>query len=81
MKKTFFMGFKALCVSALAFTAVSCYDDSGLLEKIEGLDDRLTAVENKLNEEVAKLTEMVSGLDAAYKLADKDFATSLQSLM
>ena len=80
MKKTFFMGFKALCVSALAFTAVSCYDDSGLLEKIEGLDNRLTAVENKLNEEVAKLTEMVSGLDAAYKLADKGFATSLQSL-
>ena len=80
MKKTFFMGFKALCVSALAFAAVSCYDDSGLLEKIEGLDDRLTAVENKLNEEVAKLTEMVSGLDAAYKLADQGFATSLQSL-
>ena len=80
MKKTFFMGFKALCVSALAFTAVSCYDDSGLLEKIEGLDNRLTKVEQTLNVEVATLNSKFEGLEAAYKLADKGFATSLQSL-
>lgn len=80
MKKTFFMSFKALCVGAMALAAVSCYDDSGILEKIEGLDERLTAVENKLNEQVSQLSEKISGLEAAYKLADSEFAASVQAL-
>ena len=80
MKKTFFMGFKAFCVSALAFAAVSCYDDSGILEKLENLDDRLTKVEQTLNVEVATLNSKFEGLEAAYKLADAAFAESLQTL-
>lgn len=87
MKKTFFMSLKTLCVGAMALAAVSCYDDSlliekveGLDEKVEGLDERLTAVENKLNDEVAKISEKISGLEAAYKLADADFAESIKNL-
>lgn len=87
MKKTFFMSLKALCVGAMALAAVSCYDDSlllekidGLGEKVEGLDERLTAVEKKLNDEVAKISEKITGLEAAYKLADAAFAESIANL-
>ena len=87
MKKTFFMSLKALCVGAMALAAVSCYDDSlllekvdGLGEKVEGLDERLTAVEKKLNDEVAKISEKITGLEAAYKLADAGFAESVANL-
>ena len=64
MKKTFFMGLKAFCVSALAFAAVSCYDDSGILEKLDNLDARLTKVEQDLNTEVDNLEALVAALEA-----------------
>lgn len=80
MKKTFNMGFKTLCVGAMAFSAVSCYDDSALQEKVKDLDERLTKVEQTLNVEVAALNSKFEGLDAAYKLADADFATALNAL-
>ena len=64
MKKTFFMGLKAFCVSALAFAAVSCYDDTGILEKLDNLDARLTKVEQDLNTEVDNLEALVAALDA-----------------
>lgn len=80
MKKTFFMGLKTLCVGALALAAVSCYDDSGILEKIQGLDERLTKLETKLNTEVATINSKIEGLDAAYKLADQELAASIAAL-
>ena len=64
MKKTFFMGLKAFCVSALAFAAVSCYDDSGILEKLDNLDARLTKVEQDLNTEVDNLEALIAALEA-----------------
>lgn len=80
MKKTFFMGLKTLCVGALALAAVSCYDDSGILEKIQGLDERLTKLETKLNTEVATINSKIEGLDAAYKLADQELLASIAAL-
>ena len=74
MKKTFFMGFKALCVSAMAFAAVSCYDDSALQEMVKDLDARLTKVEQDLNTEVDNLEALVAALEA--KVAVVNVATT-----
>ena len=74
MKKTFFMGLKAFCVSALAFAAVSCYDDSGILEKLDDLDARLTKVEQDLNTEVDNLEALIAALEA--KVAVVNVATT-----
>ena len=76
MKKTL----KFFCLSAIALAAVSCYDDSGILEKLENLDERLTKVEAKLNTDVEAINSKIEGLDAAYKLADADFAESIKNL-
>lgn len=76
MKKTL----KFFCLSAIALAAVSCYDDSGILEKLENLDERLTKVEAKLNTDVEAINSKIDGLDAAYKLADAEFAASVQAL-
>ena len=75
MKKTFFMSLKALCVGAMALAAVSCYDDSGILEKIEGLDERLTKVEKDLNDDIenlSKLTATVKNLETTLNKAISD---------
>lgn len=76
MKKTL----KFFCLSAIALAAVSCYDDSGILEKLENLDERLTKVEAKLNTDVEAINSKIEGLDAAYKLADAGFAESIKNL-
>ena len=76
MKKTL----KFFCLSAIALAAVSCYDDSGILEKLENLDERLTKVEAKLNTDVEAINSKIEGLDAAYKLADAGFTESIKNL-
>ena len=68
------MGFKALCVSAMAFAAVSCYDDSALQEMVKDLDARLTKVEQDLNTEVDNLEALVAALEA--KVAVVNVATT-----
>lgn len=60
MKKTLFNGFKAVCVSAMALAAVSCYDDSAVQEKLNSLDARLTQVEQNLNTEVDNLEALIA---------------------
>lgn len=65
MKKTFYTGLKAFCVSAMALAAVSCYDDTAVLDQLESLDQRLTKVENDLNDDIANLTALQSGLTEA----------------
>ena len=74
MKKTFFMGLKAFCVSALALAAVSCYDDSAIREKLDNLDSRLTKVEQDLNTEVDNLEALIAALEA--KVAVVNVATT-----
>ena len=74
MKKTL----KFFCLSAIALAAVSCYDDSGILEKLENLDERLTKVEAKLNTDVEAINSKIEGLDAAYKLADAGLQSQLR---
>ena len=72
MKRHFLTGLKALAVSALAFAAVSCYDDAFVWEEIDGLKDRVTALETKLNSEVATINTTLGTLAAAdKKLADE----------
>ena len=80
MKKAF----RFILAGVVALLAVSCYDDSALQEEIGKLDDRLTKVENTLNEEVADLAALVSQFEALEgKLAaikvetDEDGVTTL----
>lgn len=78
MKRHFLTGLKAFAVSALALAAVSCYDDSelwGELDKHAGeiadLEERVTALETKLNSEVATLNSTISALEGKMTAADK----------
>ena len=72
MKRHFLTGLKAFAVGALAFAAVSCYDDQPIWDEIEGLKDRVTALEEKLNTEVATINTTLGTLKAAdEKLVDK----------
>ena len=74
MKRHFLTGLKAFAVGALAFAAVSCYDDQPIWDEIEGLKDRVTALEEKLNTEVATINTTLGTLKAAdEKLADFRF--------
>ena len=57
---------KAVIAAALACPVIftSCakfvYDDSELKESIKDLNDRLTALEQKMNEQIAALTSLVN---------------------
>lgn len=71
MKKTFL----AICTVALGLLAVSCYDDSLLLEKIDKLDERVTKLEQDLNADVANLSalqEKFNGLATTLKKTIED---------
>lgn len=80
MKKTLFTALRAMCVGAMTLFAVSCYDDSALWSEIEDLDARLTALEEKLNTEVATLNNKLGALEAAYMKADTALLASITDL-
>ena len=80
MKRHFLTGLKAFAVSALALAAVSCYDDSELWGELEGLEQRVAALEEKLNSEVATLNSKIGAVETAYKAADADLLAKLTSL-
>ena len=61
MKKTL----RTILAGALALLAVSCYDDSELRGKVGKLDERVTALEAKLNAEVGGLNDLATRLAAA----------------
>ncbi len=61
MKKTF----RSILAGALALLTVSCYDDTALIEQINGLDERVTAIENKLNADVNGINDLATRLAAA----------------
>ena len=61
MKKTF----RSILAGALALLTVSCYDDTALLEQINGLDERVSAIENKLNADVNGINDLATRLAAA----------------
>ena len=71
MRKTF----KFICAAVVAAFAVSsCYDDSKLWGEIEDLDKRVTALEEKLNSEVAKINTTLGALQSADEKLAKDIA-------
>lgn len=74
MKRHFLTGLKAFAVGALAFAAVSCYDDQPIWDEIEGLKDRVTALEEKLNTEVATINTTLGTLKAADEKLAADIA-------
>ena len=61
MKKTL----RTILAGAVALLAVSCYDDSELRGEVEKLDERVTALEAKLNAEVGGLNDLAARLAAA----------------
>ena len=61
MKKTL----RTILAGAVALLAVSCYDDSELRGKVDNLDERVTALEAKLNAEVGGLNDLATRLAAA----------------
>ena len=79
MKKTFL----AICMVAMGFLAVSCYDDSSLWNEVNELGDRveklekdlqaevenLNALQNKVNSLETSLTEAIAAGDKAVKKA------------
>ena len=54
MKKTFL----AICMVAMGFLAVSCYDDSGLWNEVKNLGDRVTKLEKDLQADVENLSKL-----------------------
>lgn len=89
MKKTFL----AICMVAMGFLAVSCYDDSGLWNEVKNLGDRVTELEkdlqadvenltklqNKVNSLETSLTEAIAAGDKAVKDALEASLTKVQS--
>ena len=61
MKKTF----RSILAGALALLTVSCYDDTALIEQINGLDERVSAIEAKLNADVNGINDLAARLAAA----------------
>ena len=70
MKRHFLTGLKALAVGVMTLLAVSCYDDSKLWEGIEDLKGRVSALEQKLNEQVETLNAEIAKLDAKVAVVD-----------
>ena len=87
MKKTF----KFFCVCAMALAAVSCYDDSGVLQRLDELDAKVAKLQEDLNKDVANLAALQSGLtevtgsvetlDAAIKALEESLGTKYQELL
>lgn len=89
MKKTFL----AMCMVAMGFLAVSCYDDSRLWDEVESLGDRveklekdlqadvenLNALQNKVNSLETSLTEAIAAGDKAVKEALEKKLTDLEA--
>ena len=89
MKKTFL----AICMVAMGFLAVSCYDDSRLWDEVESLGDRveklekdlqadvenLNALQNKVNSLETSLTEAIAAGDKAVKEALEKKLTDLET--
>lgn len=89
MKKTFL----AMCMVAMGFLAVSCYDDSRLWDEVESLGDRveklekdlqadvenLNALQNKVNSLETSLTEAIAAGDKAVKDALEKKLTDLET--
>lgn len=89
MKKTFL----AMCMVAMGFLAVSCYDDSRLWDEVESLGDRveklekdlqadvenLNALQNKVNSLETSLTEAIAAGDKAVKEALEKKLTDLET--
>ena len=89
MKKTFL----AICMVAMGFLAVSCYDDSKLWNEVESLGDRvaklekdlkadvenLTNLQNKVNSLETSLTEAIAAGDKAVKDALEKKLTDLET--
>ncbi len=80
MKRHFLTGLKAFAVSALALAAVSCYDDSELWGELEGLEQRVTDLESKLNSEVSTLNGLLATLDGKVKDLSTEDANILSKL-
>ena len=71
MRKTF----KFICAAVVAAFAVSsCYDDSKLWEGLEGLEQRVAALEEKLNSEVKAINTTLGALKSADEKLTADIA-------
>ena len=69
---------KLWALVATACLVVSCYDDSGLIDRIDDLDQRLTTVENmvsSLNSQLDKLQELIDGKLFISGVDDKEDGT------
>lgn len=81
MKKTF-LAICAVAVGLLTMSSCGKLEDSidGLRTDLDALTQRVDQLEKDLNADVTTLNEKISGLEAAYKLADKDLAESIAAL-
>ena len=82
MKKTFL----AICMVAMGFLAVSCYDDSGLWNEVKNLGDRVTKLEKDLQADVEnlsklqnKVTSLETSLTEAIAAGDKAVKDALEA--
>ena len=64
MKRHFLTGLKAFAVGVMTLLAVSCYDDSKLWGEVEQIKKDLTALQEKLNQEVNTLNSVIGALEA-----------------
>lgn len=64
MKRHFLTGLKAFAVGVMTLLAVSCYDDSKLWGEVEQIKKDLTALQDKLNQEVNTLNSVIGALEA-----------------
>lgn len=67
MKRHFLTGLKAFAVSAMAFLAVSCYDDTKIWSDLEELTGRVEKLEESvktLNSDVAAVNSVIGALEA-----------------
>ena len=64
MKKTLFTALRAMCVGAMTLAAVSCYDDSALQGKIDGLGTEVDGLAARLDELESRLNDNVKAVNA-----------------
>ncbi|MBE6251190.1 MAG: hypothetical protein E7111_05990 [Bacteroidales bacterium] len=77
MKKTF----RSILAGALSLLAVSCYDDSLVLDEIDDIKGRLTAIENTLNAEVGGVNDLFNRLEALNKFVTGDSEVNLTEIV
>lgn len=78
MKRTFFKS-AALAVAIACPLFTSCYDDAWINAEIDRLDNKIEALEKKLNDEVTALQQLVSGLVTVKDVAE-DEATGVVTI-